>query len=273
MGIRARLAAGLTLAWILTPPAVSGTIAVSWNPVPGAWGYRVYHGTASGDYQHVTDVGWKNQANLVVDDCMPHFIAVKAYNSVGESPEFSNEITGLPRPQVSGGALPVLTQGGSYTLNLSGANFQPGADLVFDKTDATGNSLIHIESISVSDCHNMQALITVEPTSPGFRAMEIGDHTAKVRNPDGVVGLVAYEVELDLLRLDINRSDLVTEDRIDGRDLAWLGFAYASSEGHSRWNPDADLDGDGAVDGEDLALLAPRFGSCWDGGTWTTSCP
>jgi hypothetical protein len=273
MKTNTRWASGIALVWILALPAFSGTMGLRWDPVPGAKGYRVYHGTSSGEYEAFTDVGKQTQVNLTVEDCVPHYVAVKAYNNAGESPEFSNEIAGMARPQLEAGQRPLLVQGGSFVLSLEGANFRPGAALEFAATDAQGNSLIRVDSISVADCHNLQALITVEPTSPGFRAMEIGDHTFKIRNPDGAVGTVPFEVALDPERLDINDSDLVTEDKIDGRDLAWLGYAYASEEGQVRWNPDADLDGDGVVDGEDLAMLAPMFGSCWDGGSWTASCP
>jgi hypothetical protein len=89
-----------------------------------------------------------------------------------------------------------------------------------------------------------------------------------------VIGQGSYEVLFDEERLDINRSDSETRDRVDGKDLVWLAYSHATTEGDPRFNPDADLNGDGAVDGEDLAYLATGFGACWDGSSWSlSSCP
>jgi hypothetical protein len=56
---------------------------------------------------------------------------------------------------------------------------------------------------------------------------------------------------------------------VDGKDLVWLAHSHASAEGDPFFNPDADLDGDGMVDGNDLAMLAARFGQCWTGSGWS----
>ena len=118
----------------------------------------------------------------------------------------------------------------------------------------------------------LQALVTVEPTADGFRAMEVGTHELVVRNADGVVGSSSYEVLFDDTRLDINRSSEDTVDRVDGKDLVWLAYAHGASEGDNRFNADADLNGDGYIDGEDLAYLATSFGTCWNGADWL-ACP
>jgi len=119
-------------------------------------------------------------------------------------------------------------------------------------------------------------LVTVEATARGFRAMEVGGFTvgADVQNPDGVFGArsLALEVTYDSARADINRSDLSTQDRVDGQDLTWLAYGHGHLEGEPRYNPDADLDGNGEIDGNDLALLATDFGLCRSGNAWT-ACP
>ena len=68
----------------------------------------------------------------------------------------------------------------------------------------------------------------------------------------------------------------MTRDRVDGKDLTWLAFAFNSREGDPNFNPDADLNGDGLVSGEDLSLMtaAQRWGGCWDGSAWdVAACP
>lgn len=55
--------------------------------------------------------------------------------------------------------------------------------------------------------------------------------------------------------------DLDGSGRVDGRDLAILGWSFGSYLGDWRYSATADIDGSGTVDGEDLALLAAYFGT------------
>ena len=108
--------------------------------------------------------------------------------------------------------------------------------------------------------------------------MEVGTYTLdfEVRGGDAVFGGGSRDivVEYNPARTDVNRSDNSTRDRVDGKDLVWLAYAYATVEGQTHFNPDADLNGDGQVDGVDLSLLASDFGRCWSGANWSMSaCP
>lgn len=273
--------AGIALA--LVTPLHAGTISLAWDPVQEASGYRVYYGLSSGQYTGVHDVGNNTHADLNVSgDCRTYYVAVKAYNSGGESAAYSNEISGWPRPQINGFQPAAVAQGAQLTLDIIGSNFQSGADVVVDTeglpTDIEGNPLVRLENLTVLACDRIQALLTVEPTVRGVRAMQVGEFPVdlEVRNPDNVFGsrLSELEVLFNEARADINRSDSTTLDRADGKDLAWLAYAHGSAEGGAYYYADADLDGDGAVDGVDLAYLAARFGMCWDGSHWSLSaCP
>ncbi len=267
-----------TLAFFASGPLIAGSVHLRWDPVTGAAGYRVYYGTSTHQYG-----GSQNAGSTVVfevdglSDCREHFLAVKAYNSAGDSPSYSNEVRGWPRPEVDSQVLPGLIQGARMTLSITGKNFQPGAELVIDTSrlplSASGEPLVRITSASVISCHEIEALVEVEPTARGFRAMEIGEFALgfEVFNPDSVYGSGPVElvVELDPERLDVNRSDDATRDRVDGKDLVWLAYAHGAVEGDHRFNADADLNGDGLVDGEDLAYLAVGFGLCWNGTGWS----
>jgi hypothetical protein len=209
-------------------------------------------------------------------------VAVKAYNGAGESESFSNEVSGWPRPEINSYTPGSAQQGEQVTVDFNGANFHTSAELIIDDnvipTNAQGEPLVRLEQVTVLSCNRIQALMTVEPTVRGIRAMEVGQLplALEVRNPDDVFGSRIYQLEVlfDPARADINRSDAETRNRVDGEDLVWLAHAYGSSETEDHHNPDADLDGDGLVDGEDLAFLAARFGSCWDGSGWSeAACP
>lgn len=272
---------GITAFLLLTTASAlfAGEIRLRWDAVTGATGYRIYHGVDSGAYSGSSYVGNVLEASVGgLANCTEHYVAVKAVNSAGESTTFSNEIVGWPRPEVQSQTA-ILMQGTQMTLDIRGVNFQPGAELVLTSgvpVNQLGEQLIRVESAAVLSCQQLQALFTIEPTARGFRAMEVGHFTVtfEVFNPDSVYGSgpVQLEVRLNPTRLDINRSDSHTRDRVDGKDLVWLAYAHGTQEGQPRFNADADLNGDGVVDGEDLAFLAPGFGSCWNGSAWA-SCP
>ena len=264
-------------------PAQAGTICLGWDPLQEASGYRIYYGTSPGEYTGWVDVGGATAfdvENLV--DCTTYYLAVKAYNQAGESISFSNEVSGWPRPEVDSYQPGAFTQGSRITVDLLGANFDAGAELLVDTsslpTNLAGEPLPRLDDITVISCSRIQALMTVEPTTRGLRAMEVGELAlqVEVRNPDNVFGLRSntLEVLFDPARADINRSNSATQDKVDGKDLAWLAYAHGSSEGGSYFNADADLDGDGQVDGTDLAWLAARFGLCLEDDEWSAgACP
>lgn len=273
--VRALLMIGLIGAF--AGPALAGAMELAWGAVPEATGYRLYYGTASGSYDTVADVGAQTQVTLQgLQDCTEYFVAVKAYNQMGESPEFSNEIQGWARPNI--GVQTVATrQGDQLVIEIAGGNFDTLADVTVDTQTlplgAQGETLIRIESVAVVECDRLQALVTVEPTIEGLQAMQLGDHAIamSVRNPDGVFnsGTFTLEVGFDPSRADINRDSGRTTDRVDGEDLATFAQAWASSFGDEQFTFVADLDGDADVDGQDLALLAGMFGQCRTGGSWS----
>ena len=274
----------MLLGWMLSAIAVTqaGTISLRWDAVPGATSYRVFYGTSAGNYSQVLSAGANTSATIQgLSDCTQYFVAVKAVNGVGESAAFSNEVAGWSRPELDGYS-GTVQQGEQFSITLDGANFQPGADLQLVAspmpTDVQGNPLVRLESYTVQNCGRITASLSVEPLGRGSRAMPVGNFAMRfeVTNPDDVFGSepATLTVEFDTYRADINRSNSQTTDRVDGLDLSWLQYAHATNEGDPRFNPDADLDGDGVVDGTDLAMLLVDFGECWGGVNWDpTVCP
>ena len=268
---------------VLAGAVSAGTISLRWDALSGAAGYRVHYGTAAGSYGSVRDVGSATSTTLTnLTNCSNYYIAVKAYNSQGESATYSNEVVGWSRPEIASATPTTVKQGDRLTLNVNGANFQPGATLDYDiaglPTSLAGDLLVRVENVGVVSCNQMQAQIVVEPTTAGLRAMEIGAFTVNldVVNPDTVFGAstAPLNVEFAEPRADVNDSDAATANRIDGKDLVWLAYAFGTGEGQPKHNHDADLNGDGFVDGEDLVLLATRFGGCWTGTGWSAgACP
>jgi hypothetical protein len=252
-------------------PAAAGTISIAWDPVPGANGYRVYYGTQSGVYGSNPLQTSSTSATLQnLQDCTTWYVAVKAYNSAGESDQFSQEIAGWPRPVVTAATPSSAKQGDQLVIELTGTNFQNGAVIEFD------NPHVRLASTQVLACGRMQVLATVEPTAANVRPAGIGAIDVTVANPDDVFGQKsdAFTVVVNPARFDVNQSDTATRNRLDGKDTVWMARMFGGNEGTALYDPDFDFDGDGWVDGQDLAYLASNMGRCWDGAGWAVSaCP
>ena len=65
-----------------------------------------------------------------------------------------------------------------------------------------------------------------------------------------------------------------SRDRVDGQDTLWMLRQFGVDETDPLYDADYDMDGNGWIDGDDLAYLASGFGRCWDGQTWNVNaCP
>lgn len=253
-----------------TLPAAAGSISLAWDGVPGASGYKVYYGTQSGMYINTVTVSSPAATLTGLQDCTTWYVAVKAFNGAGESEEFSNEIAGWPRPTITAASPAAAKQGDQLVIEISGANYQSGAALEFD------NPHVRLDSTQVLSCSRMQVLATVEPTAANVRPARIGALLITVANPDDVFGQKsdAFQVLVNPVRFDVNTSEDSTRGRLDGKDTVWMARMFGGNEGSALYDPDFDFDGDGWVDGQDLAFLASNMGRCWDGANWTISaCP
>ena len=259
-------------------PTAAGEIALRWDPSPGATGYRIYFGNAPGNYDNFVDVGTATSATLrTPEDCRDYHVAVKAYNQFGESVGFSNEVSGPPRPEVDRVSPLVVRQGDQALLEIRGGNFTTGGSATIDvvggtPTDLNGGELIRFDSIAAVSCDRLELLVTVEPGARGLRAMPLGPLRLQTRYTSGeVVGgnVLPFVIAFDPYRADVNRVESESIDRVDGADLAWISYAHGSAEGDGNFLPDADLTGDGLVDGNDLALMSTFFAECWTGAGWS----
>lgn len=259
------LAAGLVFA-----PASAGEIALAWDATQGASSYKVYYGTAPGQYSAFASAG-SNQTTLTgLQDCTTYYIAVKAVNGAGESTQFSNEVSGWARPSVISSNPSTAKQGDQAVVTIGGANFQSGAVVTSD------NPLVRISSVSVLDCNRVQFVATLDPPGPNVPAARIGPLSFEVRNPDTVYGqrAGAFTVLINPARFDINQTDDQTRNRIDGKDTVWLARLFGVNDTDALFDPDYDFDGDGWIDGEDISYLASNMGGCWSAGAWSSAaCP
>lgn len=76
--------------------AQAATIRVSWDPntEDDLAGYKVYYGTASGQYGAPVDVGLVTTFDVLgIDDETEYFVAVTAYDLSGNESDFSDEVS------------------------------------------------------------------------------------------------------------------------------------------------------------------------------------
>jgi hypothetical protein len=253
-------------------PATAGSISLTWDPTEGATGYHVYYGTESGNYPTFVTTSTTSATIPGLQDCATYFVAVKAFNASGESPNFSNELSGWSRPSVTAASPSSAMQGAQIVMDVTGTNFQSGAVVDLD------NPHVNLTSIQVLSCTHIQLLATIEPTSSNIRPAHIGRVDLTVSNPDSVFGMKtqAFEVLLNPARFDVNKTDDTTRNRIDGKDTVYLTRQFGLNEFDPNYEADDDFDGDGWVDGQDLVYIASNLGKCWSSSSksWSLSaCP
>jgi hypothetical protein len=281
-----------TLAWIgglivsLGSSAWAGTITLTWDPADGAQGYRVYYGAQSQNYTSTRDVG--NTLTATIDgiaDCQYWHFAVKAYNTAGESAQYSNEVAAYADPRlnstlnVPGGPPGTVSakQGDAFTLSIPGANFISGAQLDFTLQTSRAAD-VAFQAARVVSCTQAEVDVAVRPNGPGDQPAAIGTFSlvVNVANPDQgkTQSTYPFDVVIDPARFDVNKDDAITSWRLDGKDTVTLSKVFGTRDNDPNFDPDTDFTGDGQVDGDDLHYLASNLGYCWSGTMWNlTSCP
>jgi hypothetical protein len=110
----------IILFWIgalLIPSLFAAEVSLAWDPSTSSniAGYKVYVGTASGNYRAPTTI--PNQTAYTVTGLQPgtYYFVVTAFNTVGDESDFSNEVTTIISSGISSVTLaitwgPAITQ-------------------------------------------------------------------------------------------------------------------------------------------------------------------
>ena len=247
---------GATLLLILYPRAVSaGTIRLAWDPVGDTdlAGYKVYYGTTSGLYTQTVQVGSQNTATLNnLQDCKVYYVALKAVDANGnESLSFSNEVSGISAP-VPAMVSPASAKQASGNLNvtITGNNFDTQARPDFGPD-------VSVNSYNTVSCSQMLANISIDPAARVNSAPAL-PRILSVVNQGGPLGQKSGTFTV---LFDERRADIDNTGKVMTRDLLYWANAFGTATGDPGYNLDADLNGDGIVDGADLALLAVWHGT------------
>ena len=279
----------IALACVLVPLAClavfAGTINLSWEPAETATGYKVGYGLASSTYTEIVNVGNTTTAAISVPDCTTYYLAVKGTNPAGESPFWSNEVSGWGRPYVTDVTPAQITAGETTTLHLTGGNFMAGFSAVASDPLVTVNSTSHL------GCNTSDIVLSTSATMPN------GMVEVEIINPDQVYGVLSFDVVTILIpviagldRTDQHDADgppveppVVEEIVLDNLDNGVLFEGAWELSNPARWNrpciygetpesevtPECVAHQNASVAGEWFSWLTPISGGTYEVRTFT----
>ena len=121
---------------LLSAPAYAGVMTVSWSPptentdgtpLIDLAGYKLYYGTASGDYTTTIDIGSPGVSTWLIADlaAATYYVVATAYNIAGIESDYSNEAQKVVPPSV-----PSPPSGLTVTSELVAYGLQQSPDVV-----------------------------------------------------------------------------------------------------------------------------------------------
>jgi hypothetical protein len=131
IGRTAIMASILFLALIQDPLQAEQSVILGWQPSsdPNAVGYRIYYGTASGNYSNQIWVG--NLTSVTIDglaEGVTYYFAATTFNAQNQESGFSNEASYQVPAAVITNAAPIMqiqsTPSGQFRLTITGTASQ-----------------------------------------------------------------------------------------------------------------------------------------------------
>jgi hypothetical protein len=138
--------------------------------------------------------------------------------------------------------------GGNLTLALSSTN--PTVNTVFN--DANTITMADSDVTVTYTVKTTQATISASVAGPAGKSAQVTIYGKTFTIPVGST--------MDFSLLVVSVGDIDANGRVDGFDLGRMAMVFYSQSGDSDWNPNADLNGDGTIDGRDLTILGNYFG-------------
>jgi len=169
---------GISLAFALvlcfsTAPAFAADVTLAWNPnsEEDLAGYRIYYGTASGDYDHALELG--NQTEYTVADLVEgllYYFSATAYDLSGNESDYSNEVAYAPSCGYSitptsqsfgysggTGVVTVTAEPGCSWAAVSNASWL----IITSNSNGSGNGTIHYTVSANSETFGKTGTLTI----------------------------------------------------------------------------------------------------------------
>lgn len=240
-----RLVAVLGLAWLAIPgTAPAAELALGWQAAPdeATAGYDLEVLDLSGALLFTLDAG--NQTRVTVAglaDGVTYTFRVRPYDERGvRAGKPSSELVTSPRPRVDAVEGAILVEGVPALLQVRGANFLPGARVV---------SLREGVKIGAQQVHRHDLLV-----------VEMAAALGTVVLPEDLLVVNPVRKTEDYLRIHAAVLDLDASGLIDEKDQDLVRGAFGVRAGQTEYSGALDPNGDGVIDGEDLALVKAMTG-------------
>jgi hypothetical protein len=227
---------------------LAGSIDLSWTPcdAPGLAGYRVHLGTSPGRYERIlTAAGPEIRLDGLADETL-QYIRVEAFGREGrkrtETLALSAELKSLPAPVVHSVGPLMPSEGGAWRTVIAGSNLSPQAVVRLRSRSLAIRSVVPGE--------NRSLIVEVMPVAvPGEVGLPLLDaRSVLVVNP--TLRRPAF-FDADPLRADVDG-----DGRIGEADLELIRAEQGLPAAGTDPARAADLNGDGIVDGTDLAYFS-----------------
>ena len=153
----------LALLFLLTSPAWASDAVLVWSPSSTATSYTARWGTAPGTYSQsaVSIPTTLTFANGAMFQNVRNYLVVTASNASGTS-GFSTEISGFPRPTITGAVAAQET--GFIRLTVIGTNFSDGISTT--DIELPGMTILAVTRISANEIHVDYTLDPGTPNDP-----------------------------------------------------------------------------------------------------------
>ena len=159
------------LLFALSPVHSAGsTLTLAWDPntEDDLAGYKIYHGTHSGDYDSVIDVGNITQYTVTgLEPATLYYLALTAYDTSGNESDFSDEVSGIPTnptnipPTANAGPDQTVNEGVTVTLDASNSS-DPDDGIASYQWEQTNGI-----PVTLSDPTAVQPTFTAPDVGPG----------------------------------------------------------------------------------------------------------
>lgn len=218
--------------------AHAGELFLQWSAAADDFvaGYMVEVEALNGEPLFTLDAGEETQIRLTqLEDGRIHRVRVRPYDKWGrEARTATNELVSMPSPTVSeveGQIVP----GQPSLITLRGANFATGAHVVSERLD------VSVQEAMVLAHDKLLVSVASADGSP------VSAKDFLVVNP--VRKAIGY-VQANPVVVDVSRSGTIDTD-----DMKAVRDRFGSTRQDATYLPQLDLNGDGVIDGEDVALI------------------
>jgi hypothetical protein len=201
---------GILLAFALAlcfspAPAFGADVTLAWNPNTEAdlAGYRIYYGTAGGDYDYALDLGNQTEYTITgLEEGVLYYFAATAYDLGGNESDYSNEITYTPSCSYS--ITPTSQSfdysGGTGVVNVTAT---PGCSwtaisnaawlIITSNASGSGNGAVHYAVSQNSENSDRTGTLTIADKTFTIKQQEILRYSLTVATAGTGTGTVTID--------------------------------------------------------------------------------